>query len=149
MIAFTVPGKPHSWQRTQGSGRRRYESKEQGERKRLIRQCALSAAEYGVSLLWTGPLGLHVVAVWARPQSRPHCVPVETWAAGGECWRPVCNDCDNVAKSVMDALEGLCYGNDSQISELHVATCYAGKGAEARTEIVLERLDWTQQRREP
>lgn len=43
-------------------------------------------------------------------------------------------DADNAAKSVLDAMNGICYVDDSQIVDLHVHKRY---GAEPHVEIVL------------
>ena len=37
-------------------------------------------------------------------------------------------DCDNIAKSILDALNGIAYDDDSQIVELVVRKCYSGSG---------------------
>lgn len=45
-------------------------------------------------------------------------------------------DCDNLAKSVLDALNGLAYDDDKQVTSLHVMKEY---GDRPRTEIVIQR----------
>ena len=37
-------------------------------------------------------------------------------------------DCDNIAKSILDALNGIAYDDDSQIVEIVVRKCYSGSG---------------------
>ena len=38
-------------------------------------------------------------------------------------------DCDNIAKAVLDALNGLAYKDDSQVTELTVRKLYAEEGS--------------------
>lgn len=47
------------------------------------------------------------------------------------------SDCDNLAKSVLDALNGIAYHDDSQVSELHVTKGYAET---PRVEVTLEEI---------
>lgn len=46
-------------------------------------------------------------------------------------------DCDNIAKSILDALNGLAYYDDSQICELSVYKMYSD---EPRAEVVIKEL---------
>ena len=46
-------------------------------------------------------------------------------------------DCDNIAKSILDALNGLAYYDDSQICELSVYKMYSD---EPRAEIVINSI---------
>lgn len=48
------------------------------------------------------------------------------------------SDCDNLAKSVLDALNGIAYHDDAQVSELHVTKGYAET---PRVEIILEEIN--------
>lgn len=43
----------------------------------------------------------------------------------GEILRTQKPDCDNLAKSILDALNGIAYHDDSQVVELHVSKGYA------------------------
>lgn len=44
-------------------------------------------------------------------------------------------DCDNLAKSVLDGLNGIAYGDDGQIVDLHVILDRVGKPARTEVEI--------------
>ncbi len=46
-------------------------------------------------------------------------------------------DCDNLAKIILDALNGIAYDDDSQICKLYVSKQY---GKEPRTEIILREV---------
>ncbi len=75
-----------------------------------------------------GPIRAIIVAVWKRPQRMKKAHP-------GRHWRPSKPDCDNVAKAVLDALNGVAYEDDSQVVELTVQTIYAAAGEDPRLEI--------------
>lgn len=77
--------------------------------------CRMAAAAIFTGPLLDGPISVTVVCVFPRTKDKiykkqamprlPHCV------------RP---DCDNVAKSVLDALTGIVWRDDKQIYELRV-----------------------------
>ena len=48
-------------------------------------------------------------------------------------------DCDNLAKLVLDAMNGLVYEDDKQIFGLRIVKMYAPPGRDARTEIRIKR----------
>ena len=48
-------------------------------------------------------------------------------------------DCDNIAKSILDALNGIAYDDDSQIVELTVRKYYSGSGEGAI--LILEEVE--------
>ena len=48
-------------------------------------------------------------------------------------------DCDNLAKLVLDAMNGLVYEDDKQIFGLRIVKMYAPPGRDARTEIRIRR----------
>ena len=77
------------------------------------------------------PVGLSVMAIHARPQSRPKTISRDLWALGGQLWRPSKPDLDNIVKAVKDAMEKAgVIANDSQICEVRARKAYAAKGEE-------------------
>jgi len=141
-LAFTVPGKPVSWERLRTSGKRRFESKKVTAQKKAIRLCAnidMSLRHITKPLHW--PIALHVVAVFGRPKGKPDGYPEELWERHGEIPSRSANDCDNILKLVADALQGVVYENDREIVEMR---CHKVYGTSNRTEIVVEEIDTTE-----
>lgn len=60
----------------------------------------------------TGPVRVTIRAIMPLPKSRPERIESEPC-----CCRP---DADNIAKAVLDALNGIAYEDDAQVVELHV-----------------------------
>jgi crossover junction endodeoxyribonuclease RusA len=92
--SFTVKGQPVPWKRTQGAGKRRYTHPQYRAWKGLIQVAARAARIACIE----GPVCLEVEA---RVGNRKFA------------------DVDNLAKAVLDALEGIAYANDRQVCELH------------------------------
>lgn len=93
MQTFEVEGQPVPWKRTQGAGKRRYTHPKYRAWKKQIQVAARAA---GVVLVD----GAVCLTVEARVENRRFA------------------DVDNLAKAVLDALEGIAYGNDRQVCEL-------------------------------
>ena len=83
-----------------------------------------------------GPVSVHVLAVFPRlakdklPGSAPHTS------------KP---DCDNVAKAVMDALNGVAFVDDAQVSQLTVKKERAALNQRTRTEVTITSLTENEQ----
>jgi Holliday junction resolvase RusA-like endonuclease len=67
------------------------------------------------------------------PKSRPKRVESERDTA-----RP---DGDNVCKLVMDALNGIAYHDDAQVTVLHVTKTNRRRGADARTKVHIKTIE--------
>lgn len=102
-----------------------YTPSETGQYKNLIK---LAARDAGVTMI-EGPVELIIYAFWPmkgaprkrepRPMIRKDTKP----------------DIDNVAKIVMDALEGIAFSNDGQVSDLTARKRHAQQGGQARVEV--------------
>jgi len=55
-------------------------------------------------------------------------------------WKATKPDSDNVAKIVMDSLNGLVWTDDAQVCELAVSQFYAAKGESSHVEVEVWRL---------
>ena len=55
-------------------------------------------------------------------------------------WCPTLPDCDNLIKSVADALTGIVWEDDGCIAELHCRKMYVAGGESPRTEVVVTEL---------
>jgi Holliday junction resolvase RusA-like endonuclease len=127
-VKFIVHGPPVAWQRARSNGRRRYTDPRVAAHKAAV---ALAARAAGVTPL-DGPVGVTVAVVLARPQrllaKRCPDAPIPA---------PVRPDVDNYAKAVLDALNGIAYADDGQVTTLNVTKWYAERGGEPRTEVTL------------
>lgn len=80
-----------------------------------------------------GPLSLFIVAWLPMPKS----VPKRRREQAEPVVRP---DVDNFAKTVLDALQGVAFGDDSQVVELFVRKHYAREGSQPGWEIELSEV---------
>lgn len=79
---------------------------------------------YPEHLPWSGPIRLHVTAWLAMPKSIPKKHRLDALPTK----RP---DCDNYLKTVLDALNGVAFADDSQVVTVHFAKRYAAAEAPA------------------
>ncbi len=77
----------------------------------------------------TGPVTLHVLCSMPLPKAAPKAERVREFTR-----KP---DADNVAKSVMDALNGTAWLDDAQVTRLTVEKLPRTRGAQERTEAML------------
>ena len=83
-----------------------------------------------------GAVAISITFVLDRPKSKiwkRREMPRER-----HCIKP---DADNLAKSVMDALKGIAWRDDSQVASLHVAKWVASGYEQPHTQITIEMLD--------
>lgn len=120
MIKFVVPGKP------QGKGRPRvtrngtYTPKATKEYQRTISTCAkLSNNIYYEK----EPLSATILCFYPIPKNTPKYK--RKMMIEGKTYPMVKPDLDNVAKAILDALNGVCYKDDNQIVELHIKKKYS------------------------
>lgn len=129
---FEISGKP------QGKGRPRFTRNKNG--------CVLGVftpektAVYEKEIQWAyllahrdkeiiqGPVALEVIAV--LPVAKSESKKLKERKLGGVVPPTVKPDVDNVAKIIMDGLNGVAYADDKQVTELFVSKCY---GEEAKT----------------
>lgn len=77
---------------------------------------------YGKQEPLSGRIEAHVTAIFPIPKSYSKKKTAELLQ--GHCNYDKKPDCDNLAKSVLDALNGIAYNDDSQITSLHVVKEY-------------------------
>lgn len=127
LIPLTIPGPPVPWGRARPSNRtgrpitpKRYRRWKEAAREEL------AVRWRGAPL--DGPVSLSVSAYWPRPKRM---------SRGAREPRIGREDADNVAKAVMDAGNGILYGDDRQVVELQARKWYAASGEAPRIEIVV------------
>lgn len=124
-IAFTVPG------RIAGKARIRMDGRGGGH---FFKDNRTSAQENNVG--WSAKMAMGE----AVPFDGPVSVEISEWRAKPKSWsgkkkstaiyvtgKP---DCDNLAKLICDAMNGICYRDDSQICNLTVCRRYSVHGEE-------------------
>ena len=111
---FEVPGKVRGKQRARiffdgNSGKMRGKTPEQTVNyENWVKMCFLQ--KYRQVEPTSEPLEVHISAFFVRPKSNKKKEPVT-----------VRTDLDNIAKSILDALNGLVYVDDRQVVRLHAS----------------------------
>lgn len=133
-IEFTVPGKPY------GKGRPRF-NRSTGH---VYTPDKTAAYEELVKLFYqqkahgeklTAPIEATIYAIFEPAKS---CTKKErAQKISGEIQPTIKPDCDNIAKTILDALNGIAYKDDSQITALHVYKLY---GAQAKAIVMLREI---------
>ena len=80
-----------------------------------------------------GPLSLSIAATFKRPKA---CKVAD--------WKPTRPDIDNIAKNVLDALNGIAWRDDAQVAVLHTSKAY---GDQPGLEIAVSSLESPDDRR--
>lgn len=136
LYRFTIPGKPMGQPRVRfarmGNFVKTYDPKEATSYKATIIQIAQAA---GVKPM-TGPIMLTVAAYMPRPQRL--CRKSDSnLAVPSEC-KP---DWDNIGKIVSDALNGVAYADDSQITMGTVCKRYHEKGGVPKMDVTVSSFE--------
>ena len=125
MISFTVPGNPVAKGRaraTMVAGRARMYTPSKTVSYEGKVALFASQAMNGLELL-IGPVSLDLVlhmpipASWSGKKTKQ--------AIAGEIIPTVKPDCSNVLKAIEDAMNGIVYKDDSQISDVSIRRCYS------------------------
>lgn len=140
-IRFIVPSLPVAQPRPRatmahgGRGARIHEvthikNKETGERKphpiaAFKATVRLAALQVHFAAPITSPLKVSLIFVFPMKKK-------------ARAWKPTKPDCDNLAKSVLDALNGLMFKDDSQVVELHVQKFHGSQFEQPRAMISIE-----------
>jgi Holliday junction resolvase RusA-like endonuclease len=141
MLTFTVPGQPVA----QGRGRavamktpfgaraRVIDPEKSRDWKRTLGTIALETMRArNLTPFPAGvPLEVEVVAVFSRPKSIPKREGAQ------RKWRPSKPDADNVAKAVLDGLNGIAYPDDSAVVALRVWKFVAAAGEDPNVRITI------------
>lgn len=134
-IAFTVPGKPLGKQRPRFSRKgtvvRTYTPRQTAEYERLVKESYIAAG--GEKL--EGAIGATIRGYFDPPKATSK--KQRQKMLSGEIGYTKKVDADNLAKSILDALNGVAYADDAQVSLLLVYKAYAEM---ARVEVQLKEL---------
>ncbi len=114
-ITFTVPGPPVGWKRARRKGHQYYTDKKMAAYQSSIQWTAKAA---GATLL-TGPIRLLIQVYLPIPKSFTQKQRIE---ALNRVSRPMPKgDIDNIAKTVMDALNKIAYPDDRAVTDLAIS----------------------------
>lgn len=117
-ISFIVPGKAVGWQRARRSGNQYFTATETRAYQQSI---AWSAKAAGVQIL-QGPVRVLITVYHPMPKSMSQKARLE---AVQRVLRPTVKpDMDNVLKTVLDALNGVAYVDDNQVTDIAISKFY-------------------------
>lgn len=132
---FSVPGKPFGKQRPKVTTRygysMAYTPKKTVEYENKVRSSYIQTN--GNNKL-EGPISAKILGVFGVPKSMSKKQQKKLIEEKHHTKKP---DCDNIGKSILDALNGIAYKDDSQVCKLYIEKIY---GEESRTEVVLEEI---------
>lgn len=137
MIEFIIPGDPVPQGRPRAgrAGRRivMYDPKESREYKRYV---SLIARQHAPKTLLKGPLSVEMKIYRKIPKST---TKKDRALISEGIKRPVTKpDTDNYTKSVLDALNGIIYKDDSQVTDLYASKYYSDN---PRVELKIQEID--------
>ena len=137
MIAFTIYGKPQPKQRPRvlRSGIT-YTPKETVLYEAQVVQAAKESETLPQSPIQDKPLKMILWCYYPIPQSWTK--EKKTLAARGKVYHTSRPDIDNLAKIIMDALNGIAYKDDALIAELVIHKLYSD---EPRAEVVIDYIN--------
>lgn len=117
MTTFTIPGKATGKGRPRFGQGRTYTPTATRDYEQLVRDCAALAHVERVE----GPVEVYIVVMVVPPKSwskkRRSEALMGVWAMG----KP---DLDNVEKIILDSLNGIAYGDDTQVVKLRASRIY-------------------------
>lgn len=127
VTCFLIPGEPKgkARPRVNTTTHRAYTPEDTKQYERTVQYSYLNAYPSG-QRFHAGPCTVTITAFHSIPVSWPRWKRQK--AISGETMPERKPDCDNIAKAVLDALNGIAYKDDSQVVKLIVDKRYAEKG---------------------
>lgn len=120
-INFVIPGKVQAKQRPRFNGKFAYTPKQTVEYENWIRTCLLD--KYKEIKPSEEPLKAKIIAYYEIPKSTSK--KKRQQMLNCEIFPTVKPDTDNIAKSILDSLNGIAYLDDKQIVKLEVEKYYS------------------------
>lgn len=120
-INFVIPGKVQAKQRPRFNGKFAYTPKQTVEYENWIRTCLLD--KYKGIKPFEEPLKAKIIAYYEIPKSTSK--KKKQQMLNCEIFPTVKPDTDNIAKSILDSLNGIAYLDDKQIVKLEVEKYYS------------------------
>lgn len=120
---FSIPGKPCGKQRPKFANGRTYTPEKTVSYENLVKLCFRQAYPDTEPIAAKVPLEAVITAKYPIPQSMTK--KGREQIKSGELRPTVKPDCDNIAKIILDALNGIAYHDDAQIVTLMLSKWYA------------------------
>ena len=133
-IEFVIPGEPRGKARPRWGNGRTYTPKATVEYERQVKACFLSAG----GKLMEGAVRAEITAYYGIPKSAGRRAGADMMS--GKLRPTKKPDLDNVAKIVLDSLNGAAYKDDAAVVELVVEKYYSET---PRVEVRVETKEWT------
>ena len=133
-LQFTVLGRPRGKGRPRFGNGRTYTDKQTLEYERLIAASATDAMRYWPEGVVSTPVSVRIVVYKGIPVSWSKTRRQRALMGGEIPGKP---DLDNVAKIVLDALNGVAYVDDVQVVKLSVSKLYSD---DARIEVSVREM---------
>jgi Holliday junction resolvase RusA-like endonuclease len=132
-IQFVIPVAPRGKERPRFANGHTYTPKETRNYEELVRREYI--AQTGGKKL-SGPLKVSMFAIF--PINASDSKVIQNRKMEGELKPTKKPDCDNIAKSILDAINGVAYDDDKQVVTLHIEKEY---GAIGSVEVVIGEID--------
>ena len=120
-VNFTIPGKAQAKQRPRFNGKFAYTPKQTVEYENWIKTCYLE--KYNNEKLFEKALEVNIIAFFEIPKSISK--KKKEQMLNNEIYPTTKPDTDNIAKSILDSLNGIAYKDDKQVVDLRVRKQYA------------------------
>ena len=123
MVEFTIPGPARAKGRPRlGKGGRVFTPQKTVDYENLVK---LSYRQERGEVYLEGAISAQIIVHHKIPKSMPKYK--QKMAEDGTLYPTKKPDLDNVAKAVLDSLNGICYDDDSQITQLFVERVYSDR----------------------
>ena len=125
MVQFFVPGKPIGKQRPKFNKRTKntYTPKETRDYEALVKQCYMQKYRDKEPIPAKTPVEVEIYAYFKIPKSMPK--KQVKLIENNKLFPTVKPDSDNISKIILDALNGVAYYDDNQVTDLTIYKQYA------------------------
>jgi Holliday junction resolvase RusA-like endonuclease len=130
-IAFKIHGQATAFARAGAMGKRRFTPQKQAAHMYVIQQTAIAKMQLDGASIIEGPVQAIIRVSYPYPSSWSNRKKADTK------WKVSRPDCDNLAKIILDALNGIVWVDDAQVVELNVQKQY---GLNAETLVTIQEL---------
>lgn len=130
-IVFKIHGQATAFARAGALGKRRFTPQKQAAHMYVIQQTAIAKMQLDNASIIEGPIQATIRVYYPYPSS---------WSQKKKAaikWKVSRPDCDNLAKIILDALNGIVWVDDAQVVELCVQKQY---GLNAETLVTIQEL---------
>ena len=131
---FTIPGKVQAKQRPRFNGKFAYTQRETVAYDNWVKTCYLE--KYKGQKLLEKPLKVKIIAYYDIPKSTSK--KKQKMMLDNEIFPTIKPDADNIAKSILDSLNGIAYLDDKQVVKLIVEKYYSKS---ANVTVMIEELE--------